>query len=217
MDVQVGETFKVPSSCPIVTVDGYVDPSGGDRFCLGQLSNVHRTEAIERARLCIGKGVKLEYNGTEVWVRCLSDHAVFIQSDYLDTKCKAMYGIGVHKICPTTSQKVFDLTEYHNLILRHLLYIDMIVDSLETPGSEVFPLPGPQGGTLVSHPSLMGVKDLQDICILRMSFVQGWGSKYPSLSIKETPCWIEIHLHPARQLLDKALQAISVSRSQRVH
>lgn len=50
MDVQVGETFKVPSTCPIVTVDGYVDPSGGDRFCLGQLSNVHRTEAIERAR-----------------------------------------------------------------------------------------------------------------------------------------------------------------------
>lgn len=50
MDVQVGETFKVPSNCPIVTVDGYVDPSGGDRFCLGQLSNVHRTEAIERAR-----------------------------------------------------------------------------------------------------------------------------------------------------------------------
>ena len=50
MDVQVGETFKVPSNCPVVTVDGYVDPSGGDRFCLGQLSNVHRTEAIERAR-----------------------------------------------------------------------------------------------------------------------------------------------------------------------
>lgn len=50
MDVQVGETFKVQSTCPIVTVDGYVDPSGGDRFCLGQLSNVHRTENIERAR-----------------------------------------------------------------------------------------------------------------------------------------------------------------------
>lgn len=28
MDVQVGETFKVPGSCPAVTVDGYVDPSG---------------------------------------------------------------------------------------------------------------------------------------------------------------------------------------------
>ena len=46
----MGEMFKVPSSCPVVTVDGYVDPSGGDRFCLGQLSNVHRTDASERAR-----------------------------------------------------------------------------------------------------------------------------------------------------------------------
>lgn len=61
MDVQVGETFKVPSSCPIVTVDGYVDPSGGDRFCLGQLSNVHRTEAIERARF----GPHVDHLGTE--------------------------------------------------------------------------------------------------------------------------------------------------------
>lgn len=61
MDVQVGETFKVPSSCPIVTVDGYVDPSGGDRFCLGQLSNVHRTEAIERARLGTRMNVFIGY------------------------------------------------------------------------------------------------------------------------------------------------------------
>ena len=56
MDTQVGEIFKVPSSLPSVTVDGYVDPSGGDRFCLGRLSNVHRTEASDRARLHIGKG-----------------------------------------------------------------------------------------------------------------------------------------------------------------
>ena len=40
----------MPSSCPTVTVDGYVDPSGGDRFCLGALSNVHRTDQSERAR-----------------------------------------------------------------------------------------------------------------------------------------------------------------------
>lgn len=50
MDIQVGEMFKVLANCPVVTVDGYVDPSGGDRFCLGQLSNVHRTDASERAR-----------------------------------------------------------------------------------------------------------------------------------------------------------------------
>lgn len=56
LDQQVGEIFKVMSSCPSVKVDGYVDPSGGSRFCLGQLSNVHRTDASEKARLHIGKG-----------------------------------------------------------------------------------------------------------------------------------------------------------------
>ena len=56
LDQQVGEIFKVMSSCPSVKVDGYVDPSGGSRFCLGQLSNVHRTDASEKARLHIGTG-----------------------------------------------------------------------------------------------------------------------------------------------------------------
>ena len=53
--------FKVPSSLPGVTVDGYVDPSGGDRFCLGRLSNVHRTDASDRARLHIGKGIEWKH------------------------------------------------------------------------------------------------------------------------------------------------------------
>lgn len=59
LDTQVGETFKVSSGCPTVTVDGYVDPSGGNRFCLGALSNVHRTEQSEKARLHIGISVYL--------------------------------------------------------------------------------------------------------------------------------------------------------------
>lgn len=51
LDQQVGETFKVPGGCQTVTVDGYTDPSSVSRFCLGKLSNVHRTEMSERARL----------------------------------------------------------------------------------------------------------------------------------------------------------------------
>jgi len=50
LDTQVGEMFKVPSTCPHVTVDGYVDPSKSNRFCLGALCNVQRTEQSERAR-----------------------------------------------------------------------------------------------------------------------------------------------------------------------
>ncbi|XP_009469676.1 PREDICTED: SNARE-associated protein Snapin [Nipponia nippon] len=114
MDVQVGEIFKVPSSCPVVVVDGYVDPSGGDRFCLGQLSNVHRTDASERARLHIGKGVQLECRGEgDVWMRCLSDHAVFVQSYYLDREAGRAPGDAVHKIYPGAYIKVFDLRQCH--------------------------------------------------------------------------------------------------------
>lgn len=57
LDQHVGETFKVPSSNNFVIIDGYVDPSGGNRFCLGALSNVHRSDSSEKARLHIGKGL----------------------------------------------------------------------------------------------------------------------------------------------------------------
>ncbi|KOB62349.1 Uncharacterized protein OBRU01_25101, partial [Operophtera brumata] len=41
------QSLAPPPAAP--PVDGYVDPSGGNRFCLGALSNVHRTEQSERA------------------------------------------------------------------------------------------------------------------------------------------------------------------------
>ncbi|XP_038137131.1 mothers against decapentaplegic homolog 4-like isoform X2 [Cyprinodon tularosa] len=79
LDVQVGEMFKVQSSCPLVTVDGYVDPSGGDRFCLGQLSNVHRTAASHRARVITWTGRRAAHQVTvfirstpELTSRCLT-------------------------------------------------------------------------------------------------------------------------------------------------
>ncbi|XP_061298185.1 mothers against decapentaplegic homolog 4-like isoform X4 [Pezoporus flaviventris] len=219
MDVQVGETFKVPSSCPIVTVDGYVDPSGGDRFCLGQLSNVHRTEAIERARLHIGKGVQLECKGEgDVWVRCLSDHAVFVQSYYLDREAGRAPGDAVHKIYPSAYIKVFDLRQCHRQMQQQAATAQAAAAAQAAAVAGNIPGPGSVGGIApaisLSAAAGIGVDDLRCLCILRMSFVKGWGPDYPRQSIKETPCWIEIHLHRALQLLDEVLHTMPIADPQ---
>uniref|UniRef100_A0A8C7HA76 Mothers against decapentaplegic homolog n=1 Tax=Oncorhynchus kisutch TaxID=8019 RepID=A0A8C7HA76_ONCKI len=219
MDVQVGETFKVPASCPTVTVDGYVDPSGGDRFCLGQLCNVHRTEAIERARLHIGKGVQLECKGEgDVWVRCLSDHAVFVQSYYLDREAGRAPGDAVHKIYPSAYIKVFDLRQCHRQMQQQAATAQAAAAAQAAAVAGNIPGPGSVGGIApaisMSAAAGIGVDDLRRLCILRMSFVKGWGPDYPRQSIKETPCWIEIHLHRALQLLDEVLHTMPIADPQ---
>uniref|UniRef100_A0A6Q2Y568 Mothers against decapentaplegic homolog n=1 Tax=Esox lucius TaxID=8010 RepID=A0A6Q2Y568_ESOLU len=219
MDVQVGETFKVPSTCPVVTVDGYVDPSGGDRFCLGQLSNVHRTEAIERARLHIGKGIQLECKGEgDVWVRCLSDHAVFVQSYYLDREAGRAPGDAVHKIYPSAYIKVFDLRQCHRQMQQQAATAQAAAAAQAAAVAGNMPGPGSVGGIApaisLSAAAGIGVDDLRRLCILRMSFVKGWGPDYPRQSIKETPCWVEIHLHRALQLLDEVLHTMPIADPQ---
>ncbi|GFN81221.1 mothers against decapentaplegic homolog [Plakobranchus ocellatus] len=208
LDQQVGETFKVPYSVKKVTVDGYTDPSSIDRFCLGQLSNVHRTDASERARLHIGKGVELEHRGEgDVWIRCVSDHSVFVQSFYLDREAGRAPGDAVHKIYPTAYIKVFDIRQCHRQMQ------EQAATAQAAQAAQAAAVAGSIAGSPAVGPNLsaaagIGVDDLRRLCLLRLSFVKGWGPDYPRKSIKETPCWIEIQLHRPLQLLDEVLQAM---------
>ena len=62
-------------------------------------------------RLHIGKGVQLVCHGEgDVWVKCLSDHAVFVQSYYLDREAGRSPGDAVHKIYPNAYIKVRVMT-----------------------------------------------------------------------------------------------------------
>ena len=42
----------------------------------------------------------------DVWIRCLSDHSVFVQSYYLDREAGRGPGDAVHKIYPSAYIKV---------------------------------------------------------------------------------------------------------------
>ncbi|KAH8360226.1 hypothetical protein KR093_011433 [Drosophila rubida] len=211
LDTQVGETFKVPSAKPNVIIDGYVDPSGGNRFCLGALSNVHRTEQSERARLHIGKGVQLDLRGEgDVWLRCLSDNSVFVQSYYLDREAGRTPGDAVHKIYPAACIKVFDLRQCHQQMhsLATNAQAAAAAQAAAVAGVSNQQMGG--AGRSITAAAGIGVDDLRRLCILRLSFVKGWGPDYPRQSIKETPCWIEVHLHRALQLLDEVLHAMPI-------
>ncbi|XP_023340149.1 mothers against decapentaplegic homolog 4 [Eurytemora carolleeae] len=214
LDSQVGEIFKVPSGWRSVMVDGYVDPSGGNRFCLGALSNVHRTEASEKARLHIGKGIQLDLVGEgDVWIRCHSDHSVFVQSYYLDREAGRAPGDAVHKIYPLAHTKVFDLRQCYRQMQQQAATAQAAAAAQAAAVAGRLPDGGIGGiapAISLSAAAGIGVDDLRRPCILRMSFVKGWGPDYNRKSIKETPCWVEVHLHRALQILDEVLQSMPV-------
>lgn len=63
--------------------------------------------------------------------------------------------------------------------------------------------------SVLSEHAGTGVDDLRRVCCtIGISFVKGWGSGYPRSAIKETPCWIEVQLHRALQLLDQVLHTM---------
>ncbi|XP_035294303.1 mothers against decapentaplegic homolog 1-like [Cricetulus griseus] len=92
---RVGEAFQASSTS--VLVDGYTDPSNNkNRFCLGLLSNINRNSTIENTRRHIGKGVHLYYVAGEVYVECLSDSSIFVQS----RNCNYHHGFHPTTVCP---------------------------------------------------------------------------------------------------------------------
>jgi len=110
LNTRVGEIFK--GSGNLVHIDGFTNPgSSTSRFCLGQLSNVNRNSVIESTRRHIGQGVHLAYSEGQVFVQCLSDSAVFVQSRNANLS-RGFHPSAVWKIPPGASLRIFNGKEF---------------------------------------------------------------------------------------------------------
>lgn len=115
LDKHVGESFHGSQSS--ITVDGFVDPSSPERFCLGLLTNVNRTYESQQCRKLIGRGVRLYYIGGEVYAECLSDHPIFIQSPICNT-LQGWHPASVCRLEPGSTLKIFNNQEFANLLSK---------------------------------------------------------------------------------------------------
>ena len=140
-----------------------------------------------------------------MWIRCLSDHSVFVQSYFLDHQTGRAPGDAVHKIYPKAYIKVFDLYYCHEEMMRQASAATAV--AMRQQAAVQGKLHSSLQVNAVQNKGV-GVDDLRRLCILRLSFVKGWGPDYRRQSIKETPCWIEVQLHRALQLLDNVLYTI---------
>eukprot|EP00731_Ephydatia_muelleri_P014342 Em0008g62a len=113
LNQKVGLPFK-PATMQAY-VNGYTDTVTKDRLSLGSLTNTSRNEKTESARRHIGHGVQLSYVCGELFVDCLSDYAVFIQSKIV-ARALGLPPLSVMKLPPGGSTKIFSTLEFSKLL-----------------------------------------------------------------------------------------------------
>lgn len=124
LNTRVGDPFRAHCHYPdhnYVIIDGYTEPGNArqSRFCLGQLSNVSRNNTVEKTRKHIGRGVKLSYEGGSVFIECLGDSSVFVQSRN-SNKEYGFHPCTVVKIQSGIKLKIFSNKYFYDILRKQL-------------------------------------------------------------------------------------------------
>jgi hypothetical protein len=167
---------KYHSTSRVVSVDGFTQPMCNDRFCIGGISNVNRNQFTEWVRRRIGRGAKLTYVDGDVYVEGISESSIFVSNPLHMDAHKGVPEELVVKLSPGCSTRAFSTHEFGKLMRA------AVEEGFEA------------------------VYKLTSRCVIRVSFVKGWGKNYKRQSIYNTPCWVEVQLNGPLQWIDKVLR-----------
>jgi len=84
---RIGEMFHVKRKDTCAMIDGFTEPSmKNNRFSLGVLNNINRSEVTRNVRQHIGKGIEVHWMNNIVMLKCVSENPVFVQSPNCNQK-----------------------------------------------------------------------------------------------------------------------------------
>jgi hypothetical protein len=205
-DQKIGDSFQAPHNYPNVSIDGGVNPSAPNRFCLGSLSSIRRERVSERVLRAIRTGVVLRLkNEGDVWLTNTTGFPIFAQSFHLDIQAFRAIFDEPHRFEPGTTVKLFDLRQVRDEILQRNAF-RRYWDHIKRGTASIESLTHDVEKMKLYASKNTGVDDLRRLCTVRISFVKGFGLAYERSTIERCPCWVEIRITRALQILDEVLQ-----------
>ncbi len=159
-----------------ITIDGFTNPIDSSRFCLGQLANVNRDH----------------------------DRTIEQTRRHIGRGLKLIYVGGQVKAQCVGENPIF--IQSANANLRNNW--DAFTVTRVTPGDTIVVFDNYDFSQRLRESVFHGfesVYELARMCIIRISFIKGWGTEYRRPFVTTTPCWIEIHLNGSLQWVDKVL------------